>query len=95
MRDFGNAGINLYAVMPSNSFNTLGEPYCKFKPFWVWDETYLWNVVDEQFALVIRQNQNAKFNAVIEEIKSIVCSAVSPKLYEKNKKPPGTTTESF
>lgn len=66
MRAFGNAGINLYAVMPSNSFNTLGEPYCKFKPFWVWDETYLWNVVDEQFDLVIRQNQNAKFIVMID-----------------------------
>ncbi|MBP3357526.1 MAG: hypothetical protein J6K91_01325, partial [Opitutales bacterium] len=53
MRAFGEAGIDTYAVMPSNSFNTLGEPYCKFPPFWVWDETYLWNVVDEQFDLVI------------------------------------------
>jgi len=66
MRAFGNAGIDLYAVMPSNSFNTLGEPYCKFPPFWVWDETYLWNVVDEQFDLVINQNPRAKFICMID-----------------------------
>jgi len=66
MRAFGEAGIDLYAVMPSNSFNTLGEPYCKFKPFWVWDETYLWGVVDEQFDLVIRQNPRAKFICMID-----------------------------
>ncbi|MBQ6533563.1 MAG: hypothetical protein IJI37_00175, partial [Opitutales bacterium] len=66
MRAFGEAGIDLYAVMPSNSFNTLGEPYCKFKPFWVWDETYLWGVVDEQFDLVIRQNPKAKFICMID-----------------------------
>ena len=66
MRAFGEAGIDTYAVMPSNSFNTLGEPYCKFPPFWVWDETYLWNNVDEQFDLVIRQNPKAKFIVMID-----------------------------
>ena len=66
MRAFGEAGINTYAVMPSNSFNTLGEPYCKFKPFWVWDETYLWNIVDEQFDLVIAQNPKARFICMID-----------------------------
>ncbi len=66
MRQFAEAGIDTYAVMPSNSFNTLGEPYCKFPPFWVWDETYLWNVVDEQFDLVIRQNPKAKFIVMID-----------------------------
>jgi len=66
MRAFGEAGVDVYAVMPSNSFNSLGEPYCKFKPFWVWDETYLWGVVDEQFDLVIRQNPRAKFICMID-----------------------------
>ena len=66
MRAFGEQGINLYAVMPSNSYNSLGEPYCMFKPFWVWDETYLWNVVDEQFDLVIRQNPKAKFICMVD-----------------------------
>ena len=66
MRAFGEAGIDTYAVMPSNSYNTLGEPYCKFPPFWVWDETYLWNVVDEQFDLVIHQNPRAKFIVMID-----------------------------
>ena len=36
MRQFAEAGIDLYAVMPSNSYNTLGEPYCKFPPFCLW-----------------------------------------------------------
>ncbi len=66
MRQFAEAGIDVYAVMPSNSFNTLGEPYCKFPPFWVWDETYLWNVVDEQFDIVIAQNPKAKFICMID-----------------------------
>ena len=66
MRQFAEAGIDTYAVMPSNSFNTLGEPYCKFPPFWVWDETYLWGIVDEQFDLVIRQNEKAKFIVMID-----------------------------
>ena len=66
MRQFAEAGVNLYAVMPSNSFNTLGEPYCKFPPFWVWDETYLWDIVDRQFDLVIEQNPNAKFICMID-----------------------------
>lgn len=32
MKQFADIGVNLYAVMPSNSFNSLGEPYCKFPP---------------------------------------------------------------
>ncbi len=66
MRQFGEAGIDVYAVMPSNSFNTLGEPYCKFEPFWVWDETYLWSVVDKQFDVVLAQNPKAKFICMID-----------------------------
>ena len=49
MKQFADIGVNLYAVMPSNSFNSLGEPYCKFPPFWVWDETYLWENVDAKY----------------------------------------------
>ena len=66
MKQFADAGINIYAVMPSNTFNTLGEPYCKFPPFWVWDETYLWNIVDEQFDLVLKQNPDARFICMID-----------------------------
>jgi len=66
MRAFGEAGVDVYAVMPSNSFNSLGEPYCKFAPFWVWYNTYLWNVVDEQFDIVIRQNPRARFICMID-----------------------------
>ncbi len=66
MKQFADAGVDTYAVMPSNSFNTLGEPYCKFPPFWVWDETYLWDIVDRQFDLVIEQNPNAKFICMID-----------------------------
>ncbi len=66
MRQFAEVGVDVYAVMPSNSFNSLGEPYCKFPPFWVWNETYLWNVVDEQFDIVIAQNPKAKFICMID-----------------------------
>ncbi len=66
MRQFAEIGVDLYAVMPSNSFNSLGEPYCKFKPFWVWNETYLWGVVDEQFDIIINQNPKAKFICMVD-----------------------------
>ena len=66
MRQFAEAGIDLYAVMPSNSYNTLGEPYCKFPPFWLGNDTYLWSVVDEQFDIVLRHNPKAKFICMID-----------------------------
>ena len=66
MRAFGEQGIDLYAVMPSNTFNSRGTPYCMFDPFWVWDETYLWTEVDKQFELVIHQNPRAKFICLID-----------------------------
>lgn len=62
MKQFADIGVDLYAVMPSNSFNSLGEPYCKFPPpFWVWDETYLWENVDAQSDVVLKANPNARF----------------------------------
>lgn len=66
MKQFADIGVNLYAVMPSNSFNSLGEPYCKFPPFWVWDETYLWENVDAQFDVVLKANPNARFICMVD-----------------------------
>jgi len=66
MKDFADIGVNTYALMLSNTFNSLGEPYCKYPPFWVWDETYLWDVVDRQFDDILKVNPDAKFICIID-----------------------------
>ncbi len=66
MKNFGEAGVNLYAVMPSNAYNSLGEPYCKYPPVWPWKNVYDWQALDVQFEDVIKQNPKARFIFIID-----------------------------
>ncbi len=66
MENFGKVGVNLYAVMPSNAYNSLGEPYCKYPPVWPWKNVYDWDALDIQFDDVIKQNKNARFIFIID-----------------------------
>lgn len=66
MADFAEAGVNLYAVMPSNAYNSLGEPYCKYPPVWPWEGVYDWNALDAQFDDILKINGKAKFICLID-----------------------------
>ncbi len=66
MREFGKVGVDLYAVMPSNAYNSLGEPYCKYPPTWPWKGVYDWEALDVQFEDVIKQNPKARFIFIID-----------------------------
>lgn len=66
MKNFGQAGIDTYAFMPSNAYNSMGEPYCKYPPIWCWDETYDWEVLDRQFDDIISVNPRARFICMVD-----------------------------
>ncbi len=66
MENFAKAGVNLYAVMPSNAYNSLGEPYCKYPPVWAWKNIYDWESLDAQFEDIIKINPNARFIFMID-----------------------------
>ena len=34
MKNFGGVGVNTITIMPSNTTNSLGEPYCQYPVFW-------------------------------------------------------------
>ena len=66
MQNFKNAGVNTYAIKPSNTYNSLGEPYCKYPPVWVWKETYVWENLDKQFDDIIAVNPQARFICIVD-----------------------------
>ena len=66
MRDFTAAGFDLFTVFPSNSVNSLGEPYSQYKPLWYWFDTYDFAALDEQFEDVLSINPRAEFLCMID-----------------------------
>ncbi len=66
MENFAKIGVNLYAVMPSNAYNSLGEPYCKYPPVWPWKDVYDWESLNAQFEDIIKINPKARFIFMID-----------------------------
>lgn len=66
MREFTKLGFNLFTVFPSNSCNSLGEPYSAYKPLWLWYETYDFGAFDEQIEDVLAINPNAEFLCMVD-----------------------------
>lgn len=60
MRRFGEAGVNTITFFPANTANSLGEPYCKYPPNWLWFDKYDFSVVDRQIADILIANPNAE-----------------------------------
>ena len=66
MEDFKNAGIDTVAMLPSNSDNSLGEPYGKYPTVWAWHDTYDWESFDKQFDDIIKVNPNAQIVCLVD-----------------------------
>ena len=66
VRRFGEIGINTVAVFPSNTWNSLGEPYSKYPPNWLWFDTYDFEPVKRQFDDLLSANPNAEFLVMLD-----------------------------
>jgi len=66
MKNFGKKGVNTIAFMPSNTVNSLGEPYCKYPPFWRGDGAYDFAVLDKQFDDILVANPEAKLILIVD-----------------------------
>ncbi|WP_418392510.1 hypothetical protein [Victivallis lenta] len=66
VRRFGETGINTVAVFPSNTCNSLGEPYSKYPPNWLWFDTYDFEPVKRQFDDLLSANPNAEFLVMLD-----------------------------
>ena len=66
MKDFAKQGVNTICIMPSNTINSLGEPYCEYPPFWRGKGQYDWETLDKQFTDVLKANPNAKIICIVD-----------------------------
>ena len=66
MADFKKAGVNAVAILPSNSDNSLGEPYGKYPAVWAWHDTYDWESLDRQFDGVLKANPDAEIICIVD-----------------------------
>ncbi len=66
VRRFGEAGIDLVTVFPSNSANSLGEPYSKYPPNWLWFDRYDFEPVRRQFDDLLSANPRAEFLVMLD-----------------------------
>ena len=66
VRRFGEIGIDTVAVFPSNTRNSLGEPYSKYPPNWLWFDAYDFGPVKRQFDDLLSANPNAEFLVMLD-----------------------------
>ncbi len=66
VRRFGEAGVNTIAVFPSNSANSLGEPYSKYPPNRLWFDRYDFKPVRRQFDDLLSANPDAEFLVMLD-----------------------------
>lgn len=66
VRRFGEVGIDTVAVFPSNTVNSLGEPYSTYAPNWLWFNTYDFEPVKRQFDDLLSANPRAEFLVMLD-----------------------------
>lgn len=70
-RRFNNIGVDTVCFFAANTFNSLGEPYCKYPPSWLFknytpEGQYDFNPVDAQLADLMRASPGANFICMID-----------------------------
>lgn len=66
MKRFAQIGVKQFVVFGGNSTNSLGEPYCQYKPVWKWYDTYDFTPFDEQMNDVLRICPEAEILCMID-----------------------------
>ncbi len=66
MRKFHEVGIDTVVFFPANSANSLGEPYSKYPPNWLWFDNYNFEPVDRQIADILSVNPDAELIAILD-----------------------------
>ncbi len=66
MKRFGDCDINEICFFPSNTVNSLGEPYCKYPPIWLWFDQYDFAPLDRQIADLVKANPKAEFICIVD-----------------------------
>jgi len=66
MKRFAAAGVHTYCVFPSNTTNSLGEPYSKYPANWRYPNSYDWNSLYRQFDEILAFDPDAEFLCMVD-----------------------------
>lgn len=66
MKRFAQAGVHTYCVFPSNTTNSLGEPYSKYPANWRCPNSYDWNSLYRQFDEILAFDPDAEFLCMVD-----------------------------
>jgi len=66
MKKFRAMGIDTFTLMFSNGLNSVGSPYTKYQPIWVWEKEYDMAMVDKQFQDLFAAVPDAKVICYID-----------------------------
>lgn len=66
MKKFRSMGIDTFTLMFSNGLNSVGSPYTKYQPVWVWEKEYDMAIVDKQFQDLFAAVPDAKVICYID-----------------------------
>lgn len=63
---FSEAGINTVCFFSSNTFNSLGEPYCLYPPTWYGPDNYDFNPLDRQISDILSASPEAELICMVD-----------------------------
>ncbi|MGN1064696.1 MAG: hypothetical protein ACI4QC_04740, partial [Thermoguttaceae bacterium] len=66
MKRFAAVGVHTFCVFPSNTENSLGEPYSKYPRIWRYPDTYDWDSLYRQFDEIIAFDPDAEFLCMVD-----------------------------
>lgn len=66
MKRFASVGVHTYCVFPSNTCNSLGEPYSKYPVVWRYPNVYDWDSLDRQFDEIVAFDPEAEFLCMVD-----------------------------
>ncbi len=66
MKRFADAGVHTFCVFPSNTANSLGEPYSQYPNVWRYPGVYDWQSLYRQFDEIIAVDPDARFLCMVD-----------------------------
>ncbi|OGV34106.1 MAG: hypothetical protein A2020_09475 [Lentisphaerae bacterium GWF2_45_14] len=66
MKNFRNVGVDTICFFAANTKNSLGEPYCKYPPMWLWFDSYDFSPLDRQIEDILSANPDAELICMVD-----------------------------
>jgi hypothetical protein len=66
MKKFHEVGVDTICFFAANTMNSVGEPYCKYPPIWLWYDQFNFEPLDRQIADILSANPDAKFICMVD-----------------------------